>query len=75
MDKDLIRIRSLWVAILVAIALGLSSCANIKEWKKTITEDKINKVIITEISYKQDSGFDLGTEGIGEYYLIKLEGF
>ena len=65
-----------WIALaLVVVLLVLSSCANIKEWRHTVTEDKVNNIKTTEIYYKMDSGFDLGTEGLGEYYLIKVEGF
>jgi len=65
-----------WIALaLVLLLLVLSSCANIQEWRHTVTEDKVNNIKTTEIYYKMDSGFDLGTEGLGSYYLIHIEGF
>ena len=65
-----------WIALaLVVVLLVLSSCANIQEWRHTVTEDKVNNIKTTEIYYKMDSGFDLGTEGLGSYYLIHIEGF
>ena len=65
-----------WIAVtVVTVMMMLVGCCNVQEWRKTVTEHQLQKVRVTEVYYKSDTGFDLGTEGLGEYYLIKVEGF
>ena len=61
------------VLVLSLLLTLLCGCANIQEWKVVVVEDKVNKIKTTTTYYKQDTGFDLGTEGLGEYYIIKVD--
>lgn len=60
---------------IIVLCLGLVSCANYHEWQKQTVIDRIKQIETSTLIYKSDTGFDLGTEGLGEYYLIKVEGF
>ena len=57
------------VALIFVYALG---CRNIQEWKTIKTIDHMKKIEVAETYYKSDTGFDLGTEGLGEYNIIKV---
>ncbi len=61
------------ILFIAASGILLSGCRNIKEWKTVKTIDHLKKIETIETYYKTDTGFDLGTEGLGEYNAVKLE--
>jgi uncharacterized lipoprotein YehR (DUF1307 family) len=62
----------LLIGISFMLSMILAGCKNCQEWQKTIIEDQLKKQIITTVIYKSDTGFDLGTEGLGEYNFIPV---
>jgi hypothetical protein len=72
--KDIREINMVLI-ILIILAGLLCGCANRKAWKKVIVDDELKKIKTTTVIYESDTGFDLGTKGTGEYYLLKVEGF
>jgi hypothetical protein len=72
--------KNIWEVILIAVIavtlayalLATQGCANSQQWQKTTVIDHLKKTETTVIMYKSDTGFDLGTEGLGEYNFIPV---
>lgn len=63
-----------WITIvLVLMLLMLSSCAAKRQWQQTIIKDELRMITTTTTTYTEDTGFDLGTQGQGDYSLIKFD--
>lgn len=66
---------TIWLILTIGtVIILLMGCANRQTWTKTVVEDMLQKVKTTTLVYESDTGVSIGTKGLGEYNLIKLEG-